>query len=481
MSTFTEIKIETDPSLIVYKFNDTGKIYRKEIIDDDDTLSGICLGYNLTDWEAVYNDPANAEFKKEFPDPDDISKEGLSPFYIPVPEMRDTVISFIGKGVENLIKTVTGPSEAEFGNRYRASEAGKDVIKIRKYTYKITEYKTSNLSNLEREALQKVEWGVIVPGEALAIRLGLFGDTIELDIISDYAERTIGVGPIIGGKIYGNRSIQTTIPFTVPLVPEIMKRTASGTGIFPIAVKTQEKWFDTVERNEILEGQSELSKPYDNSIITLAWVKSFTRGQAAYDRLIKKWFSDELMDQLKNNFVKHSLLAKSTLEQWGGFHGKTSYKRMPDPKVDMNIFNACYEQHEELGTSIFDPFDDLVASLANLDFRMTFEGEIGPVAADESQIVTITKAGLFIRDSFDFVGSQTGGLGDWKTHPPEITTGTLGDGFNDVDNAMYRDWRNNHDNIGHDYLVYSDVEYLTTNKSFRIYKNWRNVYDTEII
>jgi len=103
---------------------------------------------------------------------------------------------------------------------------------------------------------------------------------------------------------------------------------------------------------------------------------------------------------------------------------------------------------------------------------MAFEGEIEPKDADKKQLVTITKCAVYIRDSFDFVGSQTGGLGDWRAHPPAISGGTIGGGFTDVDNAMYRDWRTLN-GIGHDFLVYTNVEFFTPSPGaqFRIREN----------
>jgi hypothetical protein len=67
-----------------------GKYYHKYIIKEDDTLSEICRDYGHTDYMAVYEDPANVDFRRRFPSADDIDYVDSEPFYIPVlaPERR---------------------------------------------------------------------------------------------------------------------------------------------------------------------------------------------------------------------------------------------------------------------------------------------------------------------------------------------------------------------------------------------------------
>jgi peptidoglycan hydrolase-like protein with peptidoglycan-binding domain len=364
-----------------------------------------------------------------------------------------------------LITGVTGPDQAFFGAREPGSPT-----KIRTYAYTVTFSRV--LTPDEKAKLAGLPWAVQLE-DSSGTRLGSpttlsgKGTSIDLSILYDYAERSIYVGPVINGKLLFALSKKTTVPFSVPLVPEILARTvdpSTSKTRFPVAIKTQRKWFDTPVPSEFTSGQSDLTKAYDNSILSLAWVKGFPRGKAKYDQFVARsyWFSDGLKETLVTRFQTAALLGKSSTELWAGFPTGMPYlSRLPDPAKDMRAFASCYEQHLAWTRTETDPNDDLKAAIANCDFRMCFEGTIDPPDGNKKQLVTITKCAVFIRDSFDFVGASQR-LGAWRAQPPDFQNWTLSSGYTDVRNSTYQQWRTDN-GIGHDYLIYSDVEYFTPN------------------
>jgi hypothetical protein len=71
--------------------------------------------------------------------------------------------------------------------------------------------------------------------------------------------------------------------------------------------------------------------------------------------------------------------------------------------------------------------------------------------------VEIAEVGVYIRDSFDFEGTQS--LGFWSDTPTDDFGAAAAPGgrLTAILNSDYRDWRTRHD-IGGDFLVFSDLK-----------------------
>ena len=392
--------------------------------------------------------------------------------FIWIPLQANKFIGSSGEKIKLSIKKakVEGPSTAEFGARILVGGRRQ----IRTYEYKVSEF-SRELTKDEKNVLNDLEWAVRIgtkEEQATKNKKGFYiipnlkGISINLPIKYEYAESKIFVGPVIDGKVHANLRVMTNIPFSVPLVPEIMKKLK---GNYTNAIKLQEKWFNTQTVSIFGDKQSDSTKVFDNSIIKLNWVKGFKRGKKKYDEFVnqKYWFSDNLKKNLLKNFENHKLLGRNHDVLFAGFPaGGTPISRLPNPQNNMLLLNSCYEQHLAWKGTELDTNDDLKATLANCDWRMAFEGVIKPKDAEKKQLVQITRCAVFIRDSFDYVSDQE--LGDWRANPPDVQNWNWTSDYTDVNNEMYRNWRTAN-GMGHDFLVFSDVEYLhPQNANFKI-------------
>jgi hypothetical protein len=112
--------------------------------------------------------------------------------------------------------------------------------------------------------------------------------------------------------------------------------------------------------------------------------------------------------------------------------------------------------------------DDMSAALGRLALRVVVAGSVTPVGSGTSarHRVTITNAGIYVRDSYDFNGTQF--LGYWDASDDSVSMVNPFSGDR-IANEDFRNWRTA-TGRGGDYLVYSDVKWeaLSTPDSFEI-------------
>jgi len=120
--------------------------------------------------------------------------------------------------------------------------------------------------------------------------------------------------------------------------------------------------------------------------------------------------------------------------------------------------------------------DGMVAALANCCFHMAVEGTLHYKGVEETYfglgeedvyLITISKVGCYIKDSYDFIGNQLGGLGYWNPITNKAKMLTAEEGFYKVENRNFRDWRKNNSKGG-DFLVFSDIEKRIVNESWTV-------------
>jgi hypothetical protein len=103
--------------------------------------------------------------------------------------------------------------------------------------------------------------------------------------------------------------------------------------------------------------------------------------------------------------------------------------------------------------------DDLSAALGNFVFKVAVAGELARTSAGRTQII-VRHFGLFIRDSFDFNGTQFLGYLDDTDNSVSTKNPLSGTA---VWNSDFRTWRTRN-RRGGDFLVFSDVKRLTLSK-----------------
>lgn len=133
-------------------------------------------------------------------------------------------------------------------------------------------------------------------------------------------------------------------------------------------------------------------------------------------------------------------------------NSKPSSKTFGRLLMPVEILDADYVNQRVVSFGITD-LDDMSAALGNFVFRVVIAGEVAPIAKSTRHRVTITEIGVYIRDSYDFNGSQFLGFWDDKDNTVSMVNPLSG---SSVSNEDFCNWRTKTGNGG-DFLVFSDV------------------------
>lgn len=140
--------------------------------------------------------------------------------------------------------------------------------------------------------------------------------------------------------------------------------------------------------------------------------------------------------------------------------------------------NLYYISDEKINSYGITPIG---SSLGRYSLRIVVDGTL------YNNTVTISNIGFYVRDTYDFVGSQLGGLGCWGKKPnrtfpqigglcPKGTSG--GENMRSINNKDYRQFNlnnNKEENYGN-FLVFSNIHTISTNQSF-IYSYSKPYFD----
>jgi hypothetical protein len=108
--------------------------------------------------------------------------------------------------------------------------------------------------------------------------------------------------------------------------------------------------------------------------------------------------------------------------------------------------------------------DDLTAALGRFTFGVVVSGHVKPLDAEARRHeILLTRAGIYVHDSYDFEGWQP--LGFWNVQAMDASILNVFAGEY-VDNATFRQWRKQHAHGG-DYLIFSDYRQIPINPPAR--------------
>ena len=174
----------------------------------------------------------------------------------------------------------------------------------------------------------------------------------------------------------------------------------------------------------------------NETIVTMNWVLSFERAKQVYDKI----FSEK---QYVNEAAQKQIVAmiKRTLK---GTEGSFCPLNRPASQVESDYVNT-----RPVG-SLFDPLDDMYAALGKFNLRMAVSGYV------KGKCAFVTSVGVYVRDSYDFVGNQS--LGYWNSR-----TKYAGGNFLKGDKVTNESFREHASKTGRgaDFLVYSDIKITT--------------------
>lgn len=251
------------------------------------------------------------------------------------------------------------------------------------------------------------------------------------------------------------------------------------------------KWTKAKMLQEIWFKGNENDKPWlidpKVDLLSMDWVLSYPRMKTEYDRIItEKWKSENaikllkkrIKEMVKNPGVNLKLPKKDneTINFGVSKNEIQKFDNIEQPKLGgqkaqeiMPLFERFYYQSVSYNISknVFsmEPLDDLFGTLASCQFRVIALGII--TKKSNNYRVKITKIGVYIKDSFDFITADEY-LGDWSPKKNGVSVNPYGpteDTYYKIENKSYRDWRKDYKK-GMDFNLYTDVKYLNVSHEF---------------
>lgn len=251
------------------------------------------------------------------------------------------------------------------------------------------------------------------------------------------------------------------------------------------------KWSKAKMLQEIWFNGNENDKPWlinpKVDLLSMDWVLSYPRMKTEYDKIItEKWKSVNAVKLLKKRIkemvktpgvnLKLPKKDNETINFGVSRNDIQKFDNIEQPKLGgqkaqeiMPLFERFYYQSVSYSISknvfAMEPLDDLFGALASCQFRVIAFGTI--TRKSNNYLVKITKIGVYIKDSFDFITADEY-LGDWSPKKNKVSVNPYGrtaDTYYKIENKSYRDWRKDYKK-GMDFNLYTDVKYLNVNHEF---------------
>jgi hypothetical protein len=217
--------------------------------------------------------------------------------------------------------------------------------------------------------------------------------------------------------------------------------------------------------------------PPVSDIVTTKWALKFERAKDVYWDLARKglWNNVAAQNEITEMLDRNGYLT--------AFRGTQSFGDFTQPA---SALDKDYINFRAVGGGYYDysgaysgfsyyeyPFlDDMTAALGRFVFRMVVAGTVEPILDKpgfNGWDVSIQEIGIYIKDSYDFNGHQF--LGFWDDSGASLSPGIGGVllpgilGRDAITNGDFRDYRAKN-NVGGDFLVFSDVARLTLAEPF---------------
>lgn len=252
----------------------------------------------------------------------------------------------------------------------------------------------------------------------------------------------------------------------VILIPSIMKALN-----WKNSVRTQNDWFNG-KRNYY---------PWDvNPILSyfsLGNLLKFKHFKSFYDEKLNNWKNNEaalkslrieIKKMKKNNLIEYPTTNRPITEfgtfdyeiinkiikpkEYSARKIKTATERIP-------LFEEYYFLSESYNISKFNDLDDFFGAIANCNIRYTAKGLL--TLKNNKIIVTVNEIGVYIKDGFDFTGTQP--LGDWNYKNKSVEKSYFSMINNDSYEAYSRDT-----NMGQSNYHYSNMYIYKHNFNFNL-------------
>jgi hypothetical protein len=206
----------------------------------------------------------------------------------------------------------------------------------------------------------------------------------------------------------------------------------------------------------------------DTSTITMEWVLRFARAKVVYDQLVTDqiWTNAAAQNQITRMLRKKGLLVAGPARTFDDLSNSTQSQHTDyinfRPFTDGGYYGSYYGGYYGYSSDVM---DDLTAALGRFVFHVVVAGDVQSNQSSKGAAgfqVTVREVGIYVRDTYDFNGSQP--LGFWddsdnSVSPTNFFSGTY------VNNGSFRDWRTANGRGG-DYLIFTDIKRIRLAKPF---------------
>jgi len=281
----------------------------------------------------------------------------------------------------------------------------------------------------------------------------------------------------------------TVCQFKLSDIPATMRKKG-----WTVAPKLMERWFSnpawTITPDAKMDAAGTLDiqrtpAEIDTRNVTMAWVLGFPRAQILCEKLLNGRGEPGGVPRWKNPKAKNSLVTKLRRINKFTSQVETFGQGLSSPQLS----SQCLLNEIKYNTdNLNDPLDDLFGALGDFVIRVAGAGRVEPKFDEDKKIIGhriyIQSVGIFVRDVYDFNGSQP--LGLWNFHDVEKGIGIFNSGIEldqkcseveknkipsgklfAVGNADFNAYRTKFKKGG-DFVIYSDVQWHAVTHSWDI-------------
>lgn len=263
--------------------------------------------------------------------------------------------------------------------------------------------------------------------------------------------------------------------FWIRDIPTVMRRNG-----WHVGAACMERWFRSPAREMSLgekigrvDFRSLPASYLETRLVKMDWALRFPRVFSTAYRLQREWVTQAAADVLRSRVAAWRTARSISKAEF----------RFGDLSMPTVMVNATCQANSRSVGSLFDPFDDFYAALGRATMHLAVEGTYRTNPGGRATLV-VDAMGVYLRDSYDFIGDQS--LGYWNragvtslaTRATDIPLQAPNDN-NDadwsvgigslrvhgahsfsVDNGSFRRYRNI-TKSGGDFTIFTDIHRLT--------------------
>lgn len=191
--------------------------------------------------------------------------------------------------------------------------------------------------------------------------------------------------------------------FWIRDIPAVMRKNG-----WLVGAVCMERWFRSparempyAEKVGRLDYRTLPANSLERRLVTMNWAMRFERVFSTSYRLQREWVTQAASDVLRGRVAA-----------WRTARGITKNEfRFGDLSLPTVVVNATCQANSRSVGSPFDGFDDFYAALGRATMHIAVQGTFRG-AANGRGVLEVDGMGVYLRDSYDFIGEQ--GLGYWN-------------------------------------------------------------------